>query len=77
MLLTFSCDPISAPFSNSSETVAMWPFFAAKCKEVPPIYNSNAKRQCTDVAHKYIAYNNSLIDIGMSISHYLPIIVNC
>ncbi len=42
-LLTLSFVPMSAPFSNSSETVAVWPFWAAKCKEVPPSYNSIAK----------------------------------
>ena len=42
-LLTLSFVPMSAPFSNSSETVAVWPFWAAKCKEVPPFYKSNAE----------------------------------
>ncbi len=58
--------PISAPFSKSSETMAVWPNWAAECKEVPPSYNSNAERQCTDVTHTYIAHT-SLIDSGMSI----------
>jgi hypothetical protein len=43
--LTLLFAPISALFSKSSETVAVWPFSAAQCKEVPPSYNSNAERQ--------------------------------
>ncbi len=50
-LLTLLFALISAPFSNSSETVAVWPFWAAECKEVTPLYKSNAERQFRDVAH--------------------------
>ena len=49
-LLTISLTPISALFSKSSETVAVWPLKAAKCKEVRPFYNSNAEKQCIVVA---------------------------
>ncbi len=61
-MLTFVFAPIYAPFSNSSETVAVWPLKAALCKEVPPSYNSNAERQYTDVAHTYIAHNSLIVD---------------